>query len=107
MQYGGEELHVLYYNYGLWLRILGYGSPIAFCSDGVLCHLTRIVLYSTYSAIPAHDEREIITIGYPGYEVSRSLHLLPQEEIEDAACCEAEPWMHRYCIVFDGKDAGA
>lgn len=42
---------LLYYDYGLWWG-MGYWSPIAFCSDGVLCHLTRIVLYSAIPTAP-------------------------------------------------------
>lgn len=79
-----------------------------FCSNGSLCHLTRIALYSAIHPLPyLPTTSEITTIGYAEYDESMSLLLLPQEEIEDAACCEAEPWVHINCIVFDGKDLGA
>jgi hypothetical protein len=75
---------------------------MVFCVTSLVLYCT--VLYIQYRTYPRRKRDHHHRLSRVR---SLSLHLLPQEEIEDAACCEAEPWMHRYCIVFDGKDAGA
>lgn len=70
-----------------------------FCSDGVgvtllvLCCIVQCIQYSTYPRRRDHHHRLRRVRS-----LSDSL-LLPQEAIEDAACCEAEPWMHTIAYI--------